>query len=192
MSNRVFHPEVSRAIEDYFENRHITQAMAAKLLDVTPQAVSLQLKQPFGKNVSSKWSRTFGFNKDFLMTGKGVLITIPILTKSEQEIYDAANSPLNHINDDNDIRDINEMIPKELEIEDAEYRRIDIDQFVTDSPWDTNNDYNLAVQILNIHRVKCSDLETELAYVTRENKRLAEENKKLFIENIALRRQVEH
>ena len=75
MSNRVFISEVSHAIEEHFKRVGLTQVMAAQLLGVTPQAVSLQLRQPFGKNVSAKWEKAFGFNRVFLMTGKGELIS---------------------------------------------------------------------------------------------------------------------
>lgn len=67
------HPEVGAAIKAYFKNKRISQKDAAKMLDVSHAAVSVQLLSTFGKNAASKWAHTFGFNKNFLLTGEGSL-----------------------------------------------------------------------------------------------------------------------
>ena len=191
MSNREYHPEVAQAIEEYFRSMGLTQVMAAQLLGVTPQAVSLQLKQPFGKNVSSKWSRKFGFNRDFLMTGDGELLDKPTLTRREQQAYDAANRELANIEEEKKEEEANyqaDPIPKELTNEEDNYRKIDIYSFIAESKWESNMDYNLALEIAEICRTQMSDLENEIAYLTQECERLTQEKKKLFLENAALRR----
>lgn len=192
MSNRVFHPEISHAIEEYFTSLGITQAMAAHILGVTPQAVSLQLRQPFGKNVSAKWSKAFGFNRDFLITGEGELLTEPALSNTEEIAYHAAKNSLQRIKEqvreDHESAIMEDMLSKEAISEEESYRKIDISSFISDSSWDSERDYNLAVKLGEIFRVQLNDAIAELEYLSRESTRLKEENKKLFIENSALRR----
>lgn len=192
MNNRVFHPEVSHAIEAYFTSLGITQAMAAHILGVTPQAVSLQLRQPFGKNVSTKWSKAFGFNRDFLITGEGELLAEPALSNTEEIAYHAAKNSLQRIKEqvreDHESAIMEDMLSKEAISEEESYRKIDISSFTSDSSWDSERDYNLAVKLGEIFRVQLNDAIAELEYLSRESTRLKEENKKLFIENSALRR----
>lgn len=73
MKNKAAIPEVTKAIEEYFENARMNQISVAKALEISPQAVSQQLKLPFGRRAANKWAEKFGFNAEFLMTGKGEL-----------------------------------------------------------------------------------------------------------------------
>lgn len=191
-SNRIFHPEVTQAIEAYFLEANINQAMAARLLGVTPQAVSLQLKQPFGKNVSRKWARTFGFDSSFLMTGEGTLRKDPSFTHQEMSIYDEAQQTIKGIKaievEEKQLSSSEDNV--NVSAEDQYYRNLDINSLIEKYKWETEQDYNNALEILEVLRVNISDLSAEIEYYDREKKKLAEENKKLFIENIALRRQV--
>ena len=193
MSNRVFIPEVSHAIEEYFERVGLTQVMAAHLLGVTPQAVSLQLRQPFGKNVSAKWEKAFGFNREFLMTGEGELISSDKeFTPAEKAIHESASKELGLIKE---IEKENKALAQDgskndelAQKEDDMYRKIDLDDFVYNTHWDSTKDYESAFTLVEAVRVKISDLEAELEYYIREHQKLVEENKNLFIENSALRR----
>lgn len=185
MSNRVFHPEVSLAIEEYFKKAGISQVMAAKLLNVTPQAVSLQLKQPFGKNVSSKWEKAFGFNRDFLMTGNGELIAPREPIESAQTDSGSVNNSSMHKSEGPAQKgDTSADIPKD----ETYYRNLDIDDFVDDAKWESTNDYQLAYDIVQAFYIQMNAIKAEIDYYKRELAKLSEEKKNLFLENATLRR----
>lgn len=64
--------EISYKLKDYFAEIGLKQSDIAKILDITQAAVSNQLSgRSFGVNAAKKWSKTFGFNKLWLMTGEG-------------------------------------------------------------------------------------------------------------------------
>ena len=89
-------PAVTKTIKEHFRKNCIHQTDASKMLGVTPQAVSLQLKQPFGKCVSKRWEKAFGFNPHFLMTGTGELIAgtpEPEKTKDTEPINPGTANP---------------------------------------------------------------------------------------------------
>lgn len=185
MSNRVFHPEVSLAIEEYFKKAGISQVMAAKLLNVTPQAVSLQLKQPFGKNVSSKWEKAFGFNRDFLMTGNGELIAPREPIESAQTDSGSVNNSSMHKSEGPAQKDDTSA---NITKDEAYYRNLDIDDFVYDAKWESTNDYMLAQEIVKAFYIQLNAIKAEIDYYKRELAKLSEEKKNLFLENATLRR----
>lgn len=185
MSNRVFHPEVSLAIEEYFKKAGISQVMAAKLLNVTPQAVSLQLKQPFGKNVSSKWEKAFGFNRDFLMTGNGELIAPREPIESAQTDSGSVNNSSMHKSEGPAQKD---DMSANITKDEAYYRNLDIDDFVYDAKWESTNDYMLAQEIVKAFYIQLNAIKAEIDYYKRELAKLSEEKKNLFLENATLRR----
>lgn len=188
MSNRVFYPEVSLAIEEYFKKVGISQVMAAKLLNVTPQAVSLQLKQPFGKNVSSKWEKAFGFNRDFLMTGNGELIAPREPIESAQTDSGSVNNSSMHKSEGPAQKDDTSAdIPKD----ETYYRNLDIDDFVGDAKWESTNDSQLAYEIVQAFNIQMNAIKAEIDYYKRELAKLSEENKNLFLENATLRRLIQ-
>ncbi len=184
MSNRVFHPEVSLAIEEYFKKAGISQVMAAKLLNVTPQAVSLQLKQPFGKNVSSKWEKAFGFNRDFLMTGNGELIAPREPIESAQTDSGSVNNSSMHKSEGAAQKDDTSA---NITKDEAYYRNLDIDDFVYDAKWESTNDYMLAQEIVKAFYIQMNAIKAEIDYYKRELAKLSEEKKNLFLENATLR-----
>lgn len=64
--------EIGQKIKEYFSEMGMSQQDVAKALDVQQAAVSNQLNgRPFGKNAAAKWSRTFGFRLNWLLTGEG-------------------------------------------------------------------------------------------------------------------------
>lgn len=66
---------ITLAIKKYFKVNHISQAEAARRLDVSRQTVSNRLYTGgFTDVVAASWNRAFGFNEHFLITGKGTLI----------------------------------------------------------------------------------------------------------------------
>lgn len=70
---------INLSINRYFKNNGISQSLAAEMLGYTSRnAVSNQLSYGrFGKNAARRWSIVFGFNEEFLKTGKGELIEHP-------------------------------------------------------------------------------------------------------------------
>lgn len=82
---------ISIKLKEYFLENGMKQSDIAKALDVTQAAVSGQLNgRPFGVNAAKKWSKTFGFNIDWLITGEGSMFTnrkpTNILKGDEHEI----------------------------------------------------------------------------------------------------------
>lgn len=64
--------EIGQKIKEYFSEMGMSQQDVAKALDVQQAAVSNQLNgRPFGKNAAAKWSKTFGFRLNWLLTGEG-------------------------------------------------------------------------------------------------------------------------
>lgn len=193
MAKRVFISEVSQAIEDYFHRIGITKVDAARMLEITPQAVSQQLRLPFGKNSSSKWANTFGFNRSFLLSGEGELLNKPDLSQSAQREYDKAERALAQIEEDRMERNaiyVEDPMREEIEKEIESFRKKDIDQFISESNWDTTKDYNLALEIAEISREQKNYLINENDYLEEKRAALELENKKLFIENAELKRQL--
>ena len=69
---------VPEAVAAYLKQNRISQACAARMLGITPQAVSLQLQNPLMSKCSARrWNKTFGMDMDFLMTGQGSLFSRP-------------------------------------------------------------------------------------------------------------------
>lgn len=189
MNNRVYIPEVSRAIEDYFSKHHISQVEASKILHVTPQAVSLQLKQPFGKNVSLKWAKAFRFNRHFLMTGEGELITEPTFNLDEIKENDSPEKALATIEnlEKETGRNVLGFSEEEMTRDEEYYRSLDICA-IMNGGWDTVKDEAQAYTLFRAADIQICDLKAELDYYMSECRKKVEENKKLFIENTALRR----
>lgn len=66
--------EICNKIKEYFEENGLKQNDISKILDITQSAVSNQLSgRAFGINAAKKWSKSFGFNKLWLMTGEGLM-----------------------------------------------------------------------------------------------------------------------
>ncbi len=68
--------EIGNAIRFYFRFKKISHEEAARRLGYSSYSVvANQLcVGRFGRNVARKWAGEFGFNEEFLMTGKGKLI----------------------------------------------------------------------------------------------------------------------
>ena len=63
---------ISMKLKDYFIENGMKQVEIAEALDVTQSAVSNQLNgRPFGINSAKKWSKTFGFSINWLISGEG-------------------------------------------------------------------------------------------------------------------------
>ncbi len=159
MSNNNTHPEVSIAIEEYFKQQGLTHRMVAKILGVTPQAVSRQIKQPFGKNVSGKWAKALGFNIEFLTSGKGKLIP-------------------------SDDETTNNTCNKQLD----ENYRDQLESFIKQAKWGSTDDYENARKLIEISLEVINRLIAERDYYEIEYTTLKEENKRLFVENSTLKR----
>ncbi len=64
--------EIGKKIKEYFSEMGMSQQEVANILDVQQAAVSNQLNgRSFGKNAAAKWSKAFGFRKNWLVTGEG-------------------------------------------------------------------------------------------------------------------------
>ena len=93
--------EISKKLKDYFAENGMKQSEIATALDVTQSAVSNQLNgRPFGINAAKKWSKLFGFNINWLLTGDGPMFDkkrpTNILKGDSHEIM----GPKHHYNDE--------------------------------------------------------------------------------------------
>jgi hypothetical protein len=76
-------------LKDYFIENGIKQCDIASALDITQAAVCNQLNgRPFGANAAKKWSKTFGFNINWLMTGEGAMFTNKPLTTLTADLHE--------------------------------------------------------------------------------------------------------
>lgn len=82
--------EIAHNIRDYLKENDMKMADAARVLGVTLAAVTNQLsgKRPFGKNLAKRYADAFGFNADYLISGKGTLLPV-----SEHEQNDGVFIP---------------------------------------------------------------------------------------------------
>lgn len=63
---------ISDRLKAYFSEIGMTQIEIASKLNVSQQAVGAYLNgQPFGKKTAEKWSRLFGIQYSWLLTGEG-------------------------------------------------------------------------------------------------------------------------
>ncbi len=91
--------EIGKRIKEYFSEAGISQIEVARMLDVQPAAVSNQLNgRPFGKNSAGKWSNTFGFRTNWLLTGEG-----PMFDTSDMPHTDGMYEDHPELNHDEDI-----------------------------------------------------------------------------------------
>ena len=67
--------QIGEAIRPYLESRGLLQRDVAETLNITQGAVSAYYRgKPFGKNAALKWSETFGFRVNWLLTGEGSML----------------------------------------------------------------------------------------------------------------------
>lgn len=67
--------QVANNIRSYFDSNRISGKQAAAMLNLTQSSVSLYLAgRPFNGKIAGKWADTFGFNPDYLVSGKGKLV----------------------------------------------------------------------------------------------------------------------
>lgn len=110
MSNKV-----GDAIKVYFAQKKISNTDAAKMLDITPQAVSLQLGRTFGPNNAVKWSEVFGFRINWLRTGEGPMFDEPSVMNNTSGGDMIINSPgASTGSSDGDVRVYRDLYEKAL------------------------------------------------------------------------------
>lgn len=191
MGNSVFSPEVRAAIEAFFESAGINQISAAKALEVSPQAVSQQLKLPFGKRAASKWAKQFGFDAEFLMTGKGSLFPPLDLLPEEKRIYSESIKKQEEIrNEGQDLAGYADPNDPEMEKEDEYLQSLDINDLVENQKWDTTDDYSKALLIRDVFWAQIQEVSVDLDYSEKRCLELKEEIKRLKIENMSLQRKI--
>ena len=89
------YPAVRDAILLWMDANNLTMKKLAEMLDVHPQTVSAVLKRGFGRQAAKKWAETFGFNSEFLRTGRGSLMNENNIVDSYcAEETDVKNVPL--------------------------------------------------------------------------------------------------
>lgn len=90
--------DIGKKIKEYFSEIGMSQQEAANILGVQQAAISNQLNgRPFGKNSAARWSKAFGFRKNWLMTGEGPMFDTTIEREREYELE--IHPELDHAND---------------------------------------------------------------------------------------------
>lgn len=81
------------AISDWLKSRNLNQSYLADELGVSQAYINKVLKSSkFGANAARKWSETFGFSLNFLLTGKGDLFVGESVTM-EKTVHDLNDAP---------------------------------------------------------------------------------------------------
>lgn len=66
--------QITNEVRAYFAQEQMTMAQVAERLGVTPPAVTNQLNgRPFSAKMAHKYASEFGFDVEYLLTGKGTL-----------------------------------------------------------------------------------------------------------------------
>lgn len=67
--------QIGIQLKQYFNEMGLTQLDIAKQLGVSQQSVGAYLNgQPFGKKTAEKWSKLFGIQYSWLLTGEGNML----------------------------------------------------------------------------------------------------------------------
>lgn len=86
--------QIGEAIRSYLESKGFTQCEVANRLGITQGAISAYYRgKPFGKNAAKKWSDTFGFRENWLLTGEGSML-VDAEPKNPMEVKPTSNNPL--------------------------------------------------------------------------------------------------
>lgn len=81
---------ISNKLKAYFISKGMTQIEIASKLNVSQQSVGAYLNgQPFGKKTAERWSKLFGIQYSWLLTGEGEMLKEN--TTSEKIIEDQTN-----------------------------------------------------------------------------------------------------
>ena len=112
MSKKSAIPEVVEAIKEHFITNGINQVHVAQTLEISPQAVSQQLKLPFGKRAANKWAKEFGFDAEFLRTGKGELVA-ETPNSRDDETTDPCGQEPDPVNNEDNWKDLYESAHKQ-------------------------------------------------------------------------------
>ena len=192
MGNSVYSPKVRAALEAYFDSAGMNQISIAKALKVSPQAVSQQLRLPFGRRAAEKWANEFGFDAEFLMTGNGSLVPPPDLHPEEKEIYSASLKKQEELrNEGQDMPNYMEPVDPDLEKETKYLLSLNVDDLVEKQEWDTVEDYNKALEIRDVFWAQIQEVSVDLEFSEKRCLELKEEVKRLRLENMALRRKIQ-
>lgn len=66
---------ISSELRNYFTANRISFKTVATILDIQPSTVSIYMAgRPFSEKTARKWAGAFGFNSDYLLSGKGLLV----------------------------------------------------------------------------------------------------------------------
>ena len=192
MGNSVYSPKVRAAIEAYFDSAGMNQISIAKALEISPQAVSQQLKLPFGKRAANKWAKQFGFDAEFLMTGNGSLVPPPDLLPEEKRIYSDSLKKQEEIqNEGKEMAGYGDPNDADMEKETEYLLSLNIDDLVENQEWDTTEDYNKALEIRDVFWAQIQEVSVDLEFSERNCQELKEEIKRLRLENMSLRRKIQ-
>ena len=192
MGNSVYSPKVRAAIEAYFDSAGMNQISIAKALEISPQAVSQQLKLPFGKRAANKWAKQFGFDAEFLMTWNGSLVPPPDLLPEEKRIYSDSLKKQEEIqNEGKEMAGYGDPNDADMEKETEYLLSLNIDDLVENQEWDTTEDYNKALEIRDVFWAQIQEVSVDLEFSERNCQELKEEIKRLRLENMSLRRKIQ-
>ena len=182
--------EMKRSIASDLK-KNLAREEAANLLGMGPQTLSNLLSQPryFTHKMALRFHEKFGYSVAYLMCGEGNMKDTTVLTPDEKKAYDSSEKALAAIEEQEKEHGRNEPGSPEEDMakEDEYYRGLDLCA-IMNGEWDSVKDETLAYTLFRAADIQINDLRAELDYYMRECQKKIEENKKLFIENTALRR----
>lgn len=87
--------QIGEAIRSYLESKGLTQCEVANRLGITQGAISAYYRgKPFGKNAAKKWSDSFGFRENWLLTGEGSMLIGQQKSEAPAEEQPTSNNSL--------------------------------------------------------------------------------------------------
>lgn len=185
--------EVKQSIVKDLKDKSISRAAAAEMLGMGTQTYANLLSQQkyFSRKMAERFHEKFGYSIEFLMTGIGDLLPLPEMSPEEQRLYDESKEKQSQNNWAfwDRISDRNFLPPDPTESMFGEYySNFDIDKNVTEFEWETKSDERQAYELLCAFHYQLDNLKVSLDYSTQEVSNLKEENIRLRLENMALRR----
>jgi len=185
--------EVKRSVTNDLKSKSISRAIAADILGMGTQTYANLLSQQkyFSRKMAIRFHEKFGYSIEFLMTGIGDLLPVPELSPEEQRLYDESKEKQqkDEIEYWDKIAYDNSFPPDPTEPLSAEhYANFDIEKGVIDFKWETKNDALQAHELLCAFRYQLEYQKVNSDYLALEARSLKEENTRLRLENMALRR----
>lgn len=184
--------EVKRFVANDLKAKSISRAAAAEQLGMKTQTLANLLSEQkyFSRGMALRFNQFFSYSVSFLMTGEGSLFPPVELLPYEEKLYSESIQRQKELNSPPEAYDPNETKTQGDEKSDEYYRSLCIDDLIDNHEW-AAEDYEKAMLIREVYNTKIQDMAFEVEYTEKQYKQISEENKRLWLENMALRRKIQ-